>query len=265
MAIATPTPVATVLATPTPTATLAPVPTGAATPTPSPGPRMMEHFPSPTPTVTEAPVPRMSPTPTSLSATVPLPIMQEVATIENYFANQFFPATVIVVKDVPLRLFVTRLHSEHINKFTIEPFLTSTAFFAPGTKGVIDFTPDQPGRFKMHNVGHGYEGDFIVVDSVEDAKRRIGERDIQEFSLIHDLEEGRVYPSRTVVQIGIPVKIYNTSLMGNETMSIDGNYTPGEVNIKGRVITTIEFVPDAAGEFAIRYGDNAIAGTLVVQ
>ena len=170
-----------------------------------------------------------------------------------------------MIKDVPLKLHITRLHSEHVNRFTIEPFLASTRFFSPGTTGVIEFTPDQSGEFKMHNVGHGYQGDFIVVDSVEEARSRIAERGVQEVSLIHDPEGGRIYPSRIVVQIGIPVRVYNTSLNGDETVSIDPFYAPEEVNVKIREVTTFEFIPDAVGEFAIRYSDDTIPATLVVQ
>ena len=59
----------------------------------------------------------------------------------------------------------------------------------------------------MDNVGHGYEADFIVVDTLEEAKWRIAERGVQEFSLIHDLAGSRIVPSRIVAQIDLPVRI----------------------------------------------------------
>ena len=190
---------------------------------------------------------------------------QEIATIENYAANKFFPNRVVVVRDVPLKLYVTRLHTEHVNRFTIEPFLESTKFFPPGTVGLEQFTPDQIGEFKMHNVGHGYEGDFIVVDTPEEANRRIAEMGVQEFSLIHDVEGGRIYPERIVVQAGIPVRIFNTSLSTTVTLSIEPFYRPAEANVFRRDITTFEFTPDKVGEFTIGYANYPVTAVLLVE
>ena len=213
-------------------------------PTPAPTPLHaaidMESSPTPTPTPLHAavamdhavdsearqtlPVADIEPLSTAESPQPPanspagklLPTMQEVATLEDYHASRFYPRRVVVIKDVPLRLYISRLHREHINKFTIEPFLDSTNFFPPGTLGVESFTPDQSGEFKMHNVGHGYAGDFIVVNTPAEAKERVARTGLQEFSLIHDLAGGRIVPSRIVVRIGVPVKFYNTSLDGAE-------------------------------------------------
>ena len=230
-------------------------------PTPMPG-----ETPGPTPTPTAVPTPSPTPTTTPGQTAVPPPTgIQEVAIIENYRARHFYPDPVFVIKDVPLRLFVTRLHREHLNQFNIEPFLRSTAFFPPGTTGVEEFTPDETGEFEMHNVGHGGLGEFIVVDTVEEAKRRIAERGIQEFSLIHDLEGALISPSRIVVQKDIPVRIHNVSLKGEERVSIEPFYAPDGINIKEREITTFEFTPDVVGEFAIRYDSRAFQGTLVVE
>ena len=71
--------------------------------------------------------------------------------------------------NIPLKIFITRLHREHVNRFAIDPLLTSTEFVPLGTMGVEYFTPDKSGEFKMHNVGHGYQGDFTVVDTVDEA------------------------------------------------------------------------------------------------
>ena len=45
--------------------------------------------------------------------------IQEVSIIENYAANRFFPQNIVVLKDIPVRLYLTRLHREHVNRFTI--------------------------------------------------------------------------------------------------------------------------------------------------
>jgi hypothetical protein len=117
----------------------------------------------------------------------------------------------------------------------------------------------------MRNIGHEYEGNFIVEDTVEDAKRLISEMGVQELSLIHDLEGGILSPSRIVVQKGLLVRVYNTTLRGEDRVSIESLYSPEGNNIAGGKITTFEFLPDVAGEFTIRYDKGVATGTLVVR
>ena len=117
----------------------------------------------------------------------------------------------------------------------------------------------------MRNLGHFFDGDFIVVDSVEDAKTLIAQRGIQEFSLIHDMEAASIISDRIVVQKDIPAKVFNTSLKGDGRVSIDTFYTSEEVNVRERKVTMFEFIPDVAGEFSIRNGDEVVIGTLVVE
>ena len=235
------------------------------TPTPTPGAIAVKRSPTPTPGAIAAPEPAATATPTAPARVGPAPTVQEVATIEDYSASRFYPDRVVVIKDVPLKLHMTRLHREHVNRFTIRPFVDSRDFYPPGTVGVVELTPDQSGEFKMHNVGHGYEGDFIVVESADEARRQSAERGVQEFSLIHDVKGGRVTPSRVVVQRGIPVRIYNTPLKGEVRVSIEPFYKTEDVNVKWRAITTFEFTPDAPGEYPIRYDDQVVEGTLVVE
>ena len=80
--------------------------------------------------------------------------VQEIGIIENYAATRFFPKWMVVLKDVPVRMYLTRLHREHINRFTIDPFYDSSEVILPGEIGVIEFVPDQVGEFKIRNVGH---------------------------------------------------------------------------------------------------------------
>ena len=231
-----------------------------ATTTPTPA----ELAPEGSPTITP-PGPIESPTPDLPTAVGQPPTVQEIATLENYAASQFFPPTLIVIKDIPLNLLMTRLHREHVNQFTIEPFVSGRPFARPGTVATVAFTPDQSGQFKMRNVGHFFEGDFIVVESAADAKSLVSQMGMQEFSLIHDLETGSTSPSRTVIQIDIPVRVHNTSLKGDGRVSIEPFYKSEEVNVKQKKITTFEFVPDVAGEFAITDGNGIVIGTLVIE
>ncbi len=232
-------------------------------PVATPTAMVMDH-PTPAPTAAGEGV-EATPGPPPPPEIGPPTIVQEVSTIENYAASQFFPPRIVVIKDVPLKLYMTRLHSEHRNEFNIEPFIDSRPFSGVGNIGVVEFTPDQSGEFKMHNVGHFFEGEFIVVDSEEEARIRIAEMGVQEFSLIHDLVGGIVTPGRLVVQKDIPVKIYNVGLSGDVRVTIEPLYTSNELNVKKREITTIEFIPDVAGEFEIRYNRNTVVGTLVVE
>ena len=223
--------------------------------------------PSPTPLSTsiETPAPIVVPTATSPGEIGLPPTEQVLATIETYAASQFFPSTFIVIKDVPVTLSMTRLHREHVNEFTIQPFVSSRPFASPGRVANLTFTPDQSGQFKMRNVGHFFDADFIVVDSVAAAKALIAQRGLQEFSVIHDFDNGSITPERIVVQKDIPVKVYNLSLAGEGRISIDPFYRANELRImKGRVIT-FEFIPNALGEFPIRNGAEAAIGTLVVE
>ena len=236
-------------------------------PTPAPTPSTIDMQPSPVtaPTATATSGPATPPTFTPVPSIGAPSAVQEVATIEDYAASGFYPESIVVIKDVPLKLSMTRLHSEHVNEFTIEPFLFGRAFASPGHVGVERFTPDRTGEFKMQNLGHFFEGDFVVVDSVEEAKKRIAAAGMQEFSLIHDLGGGRLIPGRIVVQKGIPVRIYNTSLKGDDRVSIEPFYAPEEVNVRERKITTFEFIPDTSGEFMIRYENHDFTGVLVVE
>ena len=114
---------------------------------------------TPTPTTEAAPTVD-TPTP------VPSETLQEFAIIENYAATRFFPKTIEVVKDVPVKLYPTKLHREHVNQFAIEPFYRSNNVILPGEIGLIEFVPDQVGEFKIRNVGHGFEATLVVVETV---------------------------------------------------------------------------------------------------
>ena len=217
------------------------------------------------PTATPTVVPAASPTPPPPADGGDAAPVQEIATIEDYRASEFSPPTVVVLRDITVRLFVTRLHREHVNLFSIEPFLVSTDFYAPGTMGVENLTPDRLGEFKMVNEGHGFEGDFIVVATPDDARKLAADRGLQELSIIHGLEGGRMAPSRIEVFQGILVRVYNTSLKGSDRVSVDGLYLPEEDNVKRGEITVFEFMPDTAGEFTIKYRNSKATGTLIVR
>ena len=260
-------------ATPAPAETLAPSPVTPSPPASSPTapstsdagrPSTVQVVPTAV-TPVPATIPTPSPPAPSIGDVSRPSGVQEVATIEDYFASRFFPQRVVVIKDIPVSLFVTRLHREHVNQFSIRPFLESRAFIAPGTLGLEKLTPDQSGEFSMVNEGHGFDGDFIVVDTLEDAKNLAAERGSQEFSLIHDLEGGRIVPSVIFVQVGIPVKIYNTSLKGEDRVSIAPLFESEGMNVRRGEITTFRFTPEVAGVFTIRYDNSPATGTLVVE
>lgn len=213
---------------------------------------------------TPVPTPRASPTP------IPKPIgerptVQEIGIIENYAATQFFPRWFVVVKDIPVRLYLTRLHREHINKFSIAPFFSSSQVILPGEVGVLEFLPNQVGEFKIRNVGHNFEATLVVVETVEEAKRRIVERGVQMYALIHSVDGAQIFPDRLVLQNGIPVTIHNISLTAEHRVSFEPYYVPEGINIRPREITPITFTPDKTGDFTVRHEIHGFTGQLVVE
>ena len=130
---------------------------------------------------------------------------------------------------------------------------------------MIEFTPNQTGNFIIKNVGHGYQAPLIVVDNAEEAKVQLISTGLQEYSLIHDFAKSKLVPDRLVVQRGVPVKIYNTGLGGQDKVSIAPFYLPATTNVEGGKITVIEFTPSMTGEFSITYEEHNISGVLVVE
>ena len=187
---------------------------------------------------------------------------QEVAVIE--VGNRFWPDPLVVVKGIPSKLYLSRTHAEHINSFVIasEYF---TDVILPGQIGEMEFMLDEAGEFKITNAGHGWEGDLVAVDTAEEAKIFRREREVQEFTLLHSLDEFRIVPDRLVVQKGVPVKIYNIAMKFEHRVSIEPFYVPEDINVKPRFNTTIEFTPDEVGEFTILHEIHGIMGTLVVE
>ena len=100
-------------------------------------------------------------------------LLQEVAIIENYAATRFWPRNVFVLKDVPVRLYLTRLHREHVNRFSVSPFFAPSDRILPGEIGIIEFMPDQVGEVKIRNEGHNFDADLIVVETIEEKKQAL--------------------------------------------------------------------------------------------
>ena len=225
---------------------------------------VVESLPGGPIVTTPEPTPR--PTPTSTPETIgEQPTVQEIAIIENYAATRFFPGWIVVIKDIPVRLYLTRLHREHVNRFTIEPFFSSSEVILPGEIGVIEFLPDQAGEFKISNVGHNFDATLVVAETQEDANRLAAERGVQMFALIHSIDDFRIFPDELVIQQGIPTTIHNISLIGEHRVSFEPFHVPDDLNIRPREITPIQFTPDSTGEFTIRHEIHGFTGSLVVE
>ena len=171
----------------------------------------------------------------------------------------------MVIKNVPVKLYLTRLHREHINRFTISPFYGSSRVILPGEIGVIEFLPDQLGEFKIRNVGHGFEATLVVVETIEDVKRHMIERGVKMFALIHSVDAGRVLPEKTLVVKDLPVRVFNIGLKTEARVSIWPFYVPEDINVRPGEIISFDFTPDATGEFAIQNERREFTGTLVVE
>ncbi len=191
--------------------------------------------------------------------------VQELSIIENYAATRFFPQWIVVLKDVPVRMYLTRLHREHVNRFSIDPFYSSSEVILPGEIGLIEFVPDQVGAFKIRNVGHNFEADLVVVETLEEARQLVTERGRQMFSLIHSVDDFRIFPDRLVLQEGIPARIHNISLLADHQVSLRPFDDPAEINVRPREISIVDFTPRESGLFTIRHELHGFTGELVVE
>ena len=157
----------------------------------------LERMPTPTPSGDGMSMQTAVPT---LEAMTHDDEVQELAIIENYAATRFFPQWMVVRQGVPVRMYLTRLHREHVNRFSIQPFYESSAVILPGEIGIIEFLPDQIGEFKIRNVGHNFEATLVVVETEEEAQRLIADRGRQMYALIHSVDEFKIFPDILTVQ-----------------------------------------------------------------
>jgi heme/copper-type cytochrome/quinol oxidase subunit 2 len=91
--------------------------------------------------------------------------VQEFALIMDYPGNRFYPGALTVKLGRPVRLFVTTLTREHVNRFSIEPWVKQSDLVMPGQVTVVEFTPDRVGMFRIVNVGHRFAATLQVVES----------------------------------------------------------------------------------------------------
>ncbi len=91
--------------------------------------------------------------------------VQEFALIMDYPGNRFYPSALTVKVGQPVRLFVTTLTREHVNRLSIEPWVKQSEVAMPGQVIVVEFTPDKVGTFRIMNVGHRFTAPLIVVES----------------------------------------------------------------------------------------------------
>ncbi len=90
--------------------------------------------------------------------------VQEIAVIQELYPGNFFPNKVTVKKGIPVKIYITTTDEEHINRVSIQPFVSSSELLETGEVTVIEFTPDRAGEFKIRNIGHGFEGTIIVEE-----------------------------------------------------------------------------------------------------
>ncbi|MCZ6539270.1 MAG: hypothetical protein O6922_05540 [Chloroflexi bacterium] len=218
----------------------------------------------PTPTVVAGATGAL-PTSTQASAPPKDPAFQEVAIIENYAATRFYPRAIVVLKGVPVRLYLTRLHREHVNLFEISPFFSSSDVILPGEVGVLNFTPDRAGTFKIRNVGHNFEADLVVVESKQDIANFYADRGRQMYALIHSIDDFRIFPENLTLQDGVPTTIFNISLIAQHRVSFKPFHVPVDINVLPGEITTVEFAPDQQGAFTVFHELHGFSGALIVE
>lgn len=237
------------------TTTPMPEPT-AATPSPTAAPLSPTAEPlSPT---AATPAPGVVETPSG-------PAMQELALLENYAATTFFPDIVFLRVNVPVRLYFSRLHREHVNQFAIEPFFNTSDPVFPGEIAVFEFFPDQVGEFKISNVGHGFEATLFVVEDEQEAASTRAEQGVQQFSLIYGGDPPRVVPEEITVEKGILVKVYILATDGEHHISVLPFYSAASANVGLMEITTFEFTPTDSGIFEILDEISGLKARLIVK
>jgi hypothetical protein len=214
-----------------------------------------------------------TPTPVAGAAEVPsIPeaarqdlAVQEFAIIENYAATRFFPKEIVVLRGVPVKLYLTRLHREHVNQFAISPFYSSSEVILPGEIGLIEFLPDELGEFRIRNVGHGFEAKLVVVETMEDVRQHYVDKGVKMFALIQSVDESRIFPEVSFAVKDVPVKVFNISLTEDHQVSIAPFYVVDDINVRHGEITSFDFTPDSTGEFTIRSEMHELVGTLIVE
>ncbi len=214
--------------------------------------------PASTATSTETPSPTVSETPSGGS-------MQELALLENYAATSFFPDTILVRRGVPVKLYFTRLHREHVNQFAIEPFFSTSDVILPGEVATFEFLADVTGEFKIRNVGHGFEATLVVVENEQEEASMRAEAGIQEFAMIYNDGTPRLIPEGITVEKDIPVKVYNLAIDGQHRISVPPFYSPAAANVEPMEITTFEFTPNETGTFEILDELSGLVATLIVR
>jgi len=90
--------------------------------------------------------------------------VQEIAVIQELYPGKFYPNKIIVKKGRPVKIYIITTDEEHINRVSIQPFVSSSELIQTGEVTVIKFTPDRVGKFKIRNIGHGFEGTIIVEE-----------------------------------------------------------------------------------------------------
>ncbi len=205
-------------------------------------------------------------TPSSTGAETPSgDAVQELALLENYAATSFFPDTILVRRGVPVKLYFTRLHREHVNQFAIEPFFSTSDVILPGEVATFEFLADVAGEFKIRNVGHGFEATLVVVENEQEEASMRAEKGIQEFALIYNDGTPRLIPEEITVEKDIPVKVYNLAIDGQHRISVPPFYSPAATNVEPMGISTFEFTPSDTGTFEILDELSGLVATLIVR
>ena len=90
--------------------------------------------------------------------------VQEFEIVQTVYPGKFDPPLIVAKKGVPVRIYITTTQREHINRISIQPFVSSSDLVLPRKVTIIEFTPDQTGEFKIRNIGHGFEGTLKVIE-----------------------------------------------------------------------------------------------------
>lgn len=198
------------------------------------------------------------PPPTELS----VPPAQELAVIQQLY-DHYWPDPLILQQSLPTILYAVTDGLEHVNRWRIGPFAEASGM-RPGQVFTFAFMPDMPGTFEIFNLGHNFSGRIIVAADCAEVERLHSEQGVQAFAIIHSPADGRLFPERLTVRIGLPVRLYHLSVSGDHEVSVEALATQATIVRQNKIAQT-EFTPSQVGEFAIHHADDALAGRLMVR
>lgn len=199
---------------------------------------------------------------TKKAASAGVPAFAEVTLAQDLTRGRYYPDPLVLAKGEKVLLFAASNHLEHVNRWQIGPFVNESERIPAGRVVAIEFTPSRAGRYRIRNIGHGWESALVVAPSCRAAETLLVREGVQRVALAHSVEAGRTYPRRIVVRLGLRLRVANLVLDGDISLSI-GRFVSARP-IRAGEFQVVEFTANRVGAFPIRSRGRDV-GQLVVR